>query len=178
MKQPSLLLALLLTAGAALAEPAVTIRATPLQAQAESDAATVDSLAENTRVELVARKGAWAQVRTAGGQGGWVRMLALRPEAAGGAQAAPAGGGAATALKGLLTAGRSSNSATVTTGVRGLSEEDLQNAQANPAELQKLQQFTAQRQTAQAFAQRARLAAQQVEYLPQAAAGSQRNGEN
>lgn len=170
MKRSSLLAAALL-AGAAAAEPAVTSRQTELQAQPQSDAATVATLAENTRVDVQVRKGAWSQVKTATGQNGWVRMLALKFEGAGGAQSAGSGGG--NMLAGLLTGGRTSNSATVTTGVRGLNEEDLQNAQANPGELQKLQQFTVGRQPAQAFADRSKLMAQKVEYLgvPSAAQG-------
>lgn len=166
MKTVAMALAGLLAAGAALAETALTSRATALQAQAQSDAATIVSLAENTRVEVLARKGAWSQVR-AGGQTGWVRMMSLKPEGA--AQQVPAPGNPLGGLGSLLSAGRSSNSATVTTGVRGLGEEDLQNAQANPAELEKMQRYSVDRNTAQAFALRSRLAPAKVDYLPEPA---------
>lgn len=182
MKRWILMLAGLL-AGAAHAEPALTTRSTELQSQPQSDAATVATLAENTKVEVLTRKGAWCQVKTATGQAGWVRMLALKPEA--GAQQnpqqapAPASANPIGALGGLLTAGRTSNTGTVTTGVRGLSEEDLQNAQANPAEVEKMQKFNVDKDSAQAFAQRSKLTPVKLDYLPDPAptGGNQRNAE-
>ena len=166
MKRWILMLAGLL-AGAAHAEPALTGRATELQAQPQSDSATIATLAENTKVEVLARKGAWSQVKTVAGQTGWVRMLSLKVESS--TQAAPPSANPAGALGSLLSAGRTSNTGTVTTGVRGLSEEDLQNAQANPAEVEKMQKFAADRNAAQSFAQRSKLAPAKVEYLPEPA---------
>lgn len=177
MKTSALALAALLAMGTAHAEPALTSRPTDLQAQAQSDSATLASLPEQTRVEVLARKGAWTQVRVGGGQTGWVRMMNLKPE--GGAQASPAASANPLgALGSLLSAGRTSNTATVTTGVRGLGEEDLQNAQANPAELEKMRRFVVDRNAAQAFAQRNNLAPAKVDYLPDPAAqGNQRTAE-
>jgi hypothetical protein len=158
-----------LAAGITHAEPALTVRATDLQAQAQSDAATVANLPENTKVEVLRRVGAWDEVKTASGQTGWVRMLNLRFDVN---NAGKGSGTAGTlgALSGLLSTGRTSNTATVTTGVRGLTEEDLKNAQANPAELEKMQRFAADKVTADKFAQRAKLAVVKIEYLPENAA--------
>lgn len=178
MKRWILMLAGLL-AGAAHAEPALTIRSTELQSQPQSDSATVAELAENTRVEVLGRKGAWSQVKTAAGQTGWVRMLSLKPEAAAQQAPAPASANPIGALGSLLTAGRTSNTATVTTGVRGLSEEDLQNAQANPAEVEKMQKYSTDKDSARAFAQRSKLAPVKLDYLPEPvpAGNNQRNAE-
>ncbi|MEC4719323.1 SH3 domain-containing protein [Noviherbaspirillum sp. CPCC 100848] len=152
----------LLAAGAAQAQPALTNKATDLQAQAQSDSAVVAGLPENTRVEVLARKGAWSQVRTAAGQNGWVRMLNLKPEGTGTAQqgSSPLG-----AINNLLSAGRSTNAATVTTGVRGLSEEDLQRAQADFTELEKVQRLRADRAAAHDFARRSKLTPTNVDEL-------------
>lgn len=161
----SLMLVLMhmLWGGTAQAEPALTGKVTELQAQGQSDSAVLASLPENTRVEVLGRKGAWSQVRTSAGQSGWVRMLSLKPE---GVAAAPAqGSNALGTVSNLLSAGRGTNTATVTTGVRGLSEEDLQRAQANPAELEKAQRFRADRIAAQDFARRGNLAPAKVDEL-------------
>ncbi|NEX62932.1 SH3 domain-containing protein [Noviherbaspirillum galbum] len=165
-RAPIWVMTLALAAGLAQAESAVTTRAAELQSLGQADSDIVARLPENTRVEVMARQGAWRQVKTGAGQSGWVRMLSLRPENAIAAPA-PAGGasGAMNAINGLLTAGRTSNTATVTTGVRGLSEEDLQRAQANPAEFEKLQRFGTDRNAAQDFAQRSRLTPARVDYL-------------
>jgi hypothetical protein len=146
MKIDALALALLFVACLARAESAHTIRATELHADSQSDAATLATVPENSSLDVLQRRGAWTQVKLAGGQTGWVRMLNLRFEAASASGAA--GGGADT------------------TGVRGLNEEDLNHAQANPAELQKMLKFTTDKSTAQAFAQRSKLNATKVPYLP------------
>lgn len=182
MKRMALAFTALLTAAAAHAESALTSRATELQAQAQSDAASIANLPENTRVEVLVRKGAWTQVKTAAGQSGWVRMLALKPESGSTAGSASHSVPGTTnnplgALNNLLSSGRTSNSATVTTGVRGLSEEDLQQAQANPAELDKAQRFVADRNAAQSFAQRSNLSPLKVDYLAEPDMVSARNSE-
>lgn len=176
MKRWALMLAGLL-AGAAHAEPALTSRSTELQAQPQSDSTIVATLGENTKVDVLTRKGAWSQVKTSTGQAGWVRMLNLRPES--GAQQSPASTNPVGALGNLLTAGRTSNTSTVTTGVRGLSEEDLQNAQVNPAELEKMQKFGVDKSAAQSFADKSRLVPVKVDYLPEpaAAGNNQRNAD-
>jgi hypothetical protein len=167
-----------LLAGAAWAESALTSRSTELQAQPQSDSAVLAILTDNTRVEVMARKGAWSQVKTAAGQIGWVRMLSLKPEASGQQAPAASSSNPVGALGSLLTAGRTSNTGTVTTGVRGLSEEDLQNAQANPAEVEKMQKFSVDRNAAQSFAQRSKLSPVKVDYLSEPAGGNNpRNAE-
>lgn len=169
----------LLVAHAAQAEPAVTTRAVDLLKDAQSDADKVASLPENTRVELVKRSGAWSEVKTGTGQTGWVRMMALKPVAEGGAggRASP---GIGSQLSGLLSSGRTSRNGTDTNGVRGLQEADLQNAQANPDEFKKMQKYAASKDGAQSFAQRTKLAPAKVDYLnaPSSAPGNGSNGGN
>lgn len=162
----------MLLASAAHAEPATTSRATDLLAQAFSDAKAVASLPADTKVEVLRRNGAWSEVKTAAGQIGWVRMLTLKfGDAAVTKQ--DSGGNPLSGLSNLLSTGRTSNTATVTTGVRGLDAEELQNAQANPEELKKLQKFTADKTAAQSFAQRNNLAATKIDYLPETTARGQ-----
>jgi hypothetical protein len=176
MNGPAIVFAALLATNCAHAESAHTIRATELHADSQSDAATIATLPENAALDVLQRRGAWSQVKTSNGQSGWVRMLNLRFDAVAGAAPnnAKASGSAGSGLTSLLASGRTSNSGTDTTGVRGLNEEDLANAQANPAELQKMLKFATDKNTAQTFAQRAKLAAAKVPYLPDPAPA--RNG--
>jgi len=175
MRKTLLLLTCLLATGLAHAEAALTARATELVAQARSDAAVVASLPENPRVEVLGRKGAWSEV-SAGGQSGWVRMTSIKPLTSAAGTTAPAN--PLGALNNLLSSGRTSNTATVTTGVRGLSEEDLQNAQANPDELKKMQQFTVERHAAEGFARRSKLEPIQLDELPAPAPVQNNNNYN
>src|ERR1700692_3162753 len=61
----------------ACAEPAGTIRAVELKAQAASDAKTVASLPANTTVDLVKREGAWVQLAS-GADLGWAKLFDVR----------------------------------------------------------------------------------------------------
>ena len=148
---------LLLLPALAFAEPATVIRATELKAEPAADAATVTTLAENAAVEALERKGGWTRVK-AGTNEGWVRMLALRYSAA-----TPKSGD--TGITQLFNVARTGSSGTqVTTGVRGLDEQQLANAQPNPAELEKLRKFAVDAPTAASFAAQGKLDAKPVEY--------------
>jgi hypothetical protein len=149
---------LLLLPTLALAEPATVLRATELKQEPATDAATVAALPENAAVDALERKGGWTRVKTASGEG-WVRMLSLR---FGGASAAKPG---ASGVSQLFTVARTGSSGTqVTTGVRGLDEQQLAAAQPNPAELAKLEGFAADRDAAAGFAAQGNLEAKPVEY--------------
>lgn len=156
---------LALAMSAAAAETALTVRSTELKKEPFIDAATVATLAEQEKVEIIKRQGAWTQVKTAAAQG-WVRMLSLRL----GEGTAKKGDSGIGSLLNVARTGSSGN--TVSTGVRGLSEEDLKNTQPNPEELQKMERLAASAQEARSFAGSARLGSRQVDYLapPSAAA--------
>ena len=142
----------------ALAEPATVVRATDLKQEPATDAATIASLPENTAVEALVRQGGGTRVKAAEGEG-WVRMLSLRY---GGAAPAKPGASGATQLFNVARTGTSGTQ--VTTGVRGLDAEQIVNAQPNPGELAKLQNFAAERPAAESFAAQGKLEPQAVAY--------------
>lgn len=149
---------LLLVPAAALAEPATIVRSTDLKQAPATDAATLATLAENTAVDALERKSGWTRVKAAEGEG-WVRMLSLRF----GAATAPKAG--ASGLSQVFNVARTGTSGTqVTTGVRGLDAEQLAAAQPNPAELAKLEKFSADDEAAKRFAAQGKLNATSVEY--------------
>lgn len=170
-------ISLLLFATATIAVGAVsdvgqTIRSVELKEQPSADASATATLPEKTHVEILQRQGAWLQVKAASGSG-WVRMLAIRGE--GGPAGKSSGGGGLKALGSLVTTG-SSGTAPVATGVRGLDETDLANAQENPAELAKLQTMAADAALARSFAQQANLKVQTIAYFA-APSGKGKKGE-
>lgn len=141
------------------AEDAYTIRATELKAKPYSDAQTLITLPERSKVIVLQRRASWTQVKS-GETTGWVKMLSL--QLARGASDRRADNG----LRSLFNVARSGGSgATVTTGVRGLSEEQLKSARPNPQALQELERYTADRNDAQRFAAEGKLQAQRVDYL-------------
>ncbi|MBS0308264.1 MAG: hypothetical protein JSS58_04755 [Proteobacteria bacterium] len=165
---------LLLGASLAHAESALTKSATDLMAQAQSDAAKVASLPENTKVDILRKVGAWSEVKTSAGKG-WVRMFSLKPESAG---TASSSGSFASGMSSLLNAGRTSNSGTETTGVKGLTKEDLARAQPNPNEFLKMQRYAVSKEAGRAFAQRTKLSANHVDYLPDSFVGGGSGGDS
>jgi hypothetical protein len=148
---------LLLFPLACLAEPATTIRQVEVKKAPAADADTIGQIAENTAVDALERKGGWTRVKSASGEG-WVRMLALRFGGPGQAKKGDSG------ISSLFNVARSGSSGTtVTTGVRGLDPEMLANAQPNPAELAKMEQFAVTPDAAAGFAAKGKLQSRQVE---------------
>ena len=152
----SLLAALLLIPLLCSAEPATLIRAAELKSEPASDAPTVGQLPENASVDAVERRGGWTRIKASGAEG-WVKMLSLRYGA--GAKAGDSG------LSQVFNVARTGSSGTqVTTGVRGLDEQQLVNAQPNTRELAKLNGFAADRAAAEGFAAEGKLAPTAVAY--------------
>ena len=144
------------------AESGYTLRPTELKDQPFLDAATVVTLPEKTKVEIVTRQGAWMQIRTSDKQQGWVRMLSVR---LGSPDQKPRSGGNLLSAIGIASRPRPTTTATVTTGVRGFSEEDLANAAPNAAELAKMKGFAATAVDAQQLAAQGKLQSRQIAYF-------------
>lgn len=146
----------LLLSSLAAAEPGTLLRASELRAKPFGDAAVLASVPAKANVDIIARQGAWAQVKS-GSQTGWVRLLNVRT---GSGQRGDAGVGA---LASVFKTGSSGN--TVTTGVKGLSEEKLGNAQPNPEEAKRLGQYRESEAGARAYAKQAKLAPQAADFF-------------
>jgi len=138
---------------------AYTMRPTELKAKPYTDAQTLTTLPPRSQVEVLQRQSSWTQVRSASFSG-WVKMLSLRYEATGQKKRGDSG---LMALFNVASTGRSGS--TVTTGVRGLSEEQLKNTKPNPQALQAGKRYAVSRQEAERFAAEGKLHAQSVDYL-------------
>jgi hypothetical protein len=139
---------------AAAAEKGMVIRAGDLMAQPFIDAAKAGPLAPNQPVTILERRGAWANVDSNGAKG-WVRLLNLRLQPG----AARPGTGAASALR------TGSSGRTVTTGVKGMDEEDIRNASPDEAQVAELGTLAVSADDARADAQTKPLAENSVAYL-------------
>lgn len=138
---------------------AYTIRASELKAKPYTDAQTLTSLPPRSKVEVLGRQAGWTHVKSVSFSG-WVRMLNLQLEAN---DQSRRGDNGLSALFNVASTGRSSS--TVTTGIRGLSEEQLKNTKPNPQELQAAKRYAVNRQEAQRFAAAGKLHAQSMDYL-------------
>jgi hypothetical protein len=141
----------------ALAEPASLVRPSPLMSEPATDASKVADLPANAALDARERRGGWIRVRSASGQEGWVKLLALRYGA--GAKSGDTG------ITQAINVARTGSSGTqVTTGVRGLDDEKIATAQPNAAELKKLEGFAVPASASAEFAQRGKLQSQTVSY--------------
>ncbi len=138
---------------------AYTIRPTELKAKPFNDAQTLTTLLPNSRVEILSRQGSWTQVKT-DTRNGWVKMLSLQLEKSGQSRR---GDNGLSALFNVAATG--SSGSTVTTGIRGLSEEQLKNTKPNPQALQAAKRYAVSRAEAQRYAAEGKLKAQSVDYL-------------
>lgn len=149
-------------ANAIAAESGYTLRDTELRDQPFLDARVKATLPQKTVVEVMSRQGGWMEIRTTDGeQRGWARMLNVR---LGDPNRRPASGNILSAL-GIGNRTRPQTTATVTTGVRGFSEEDLAKAAPNPAEVEKMKGFAASSADASQLAAQANLQARKVGYF-------------
>ncbi len=141
-------------------EQAFTNRATELKDKA--DGATIKSLPENTPLKVLQRSGGWTHV-DAGGQQGWVRVFHLRFPVT---TATDTSGGGLSSLGSALgiTRQKSASSTIATTGIRGLSQEDLKNASPDEAQLKLMQSYRSDSGGAERFAKEGKLAPAQVQY--------------
>lgn len=152
--------ALLCSLAAQAGEMAYTVRQVEMKAKPFADAPTLATLPTGSKVEVVARQSGWTQVKS-GNATGWLKMLSLRLDAGTAQRRGDSGLGS---LFNVASTGRSGS--TITTGVRGLSEEQLKNTKPNPQALQAAKAYAVDKDEAQRFAEQGGLRTQNVDYLP------------
>ncbi len=153
--------------------PVLTNKATELRASPDDTARVIQPLAERTEVKVIVRQGAWQQVRV-GTNTGWVRMMHLRGGSSVVAEQQSGSSGYFAAFTRLLLGSADPSGArtnqraqSATVGIRGFSREDVERAELNPAELEKLKRFQASDSDGRSFGSQGRLAFRSVAYLAQ-----------
>ncbi|QLG87496.1 hypothetical protein HQ393_04095 [Chitinibacter bivalviorum] len=134
----ALIYSLLLVSSFALAESGTVIRKTDLRDKPFLDASILASVPDASQVEIKSRKGAWMEVRLSDGKTGWIKLLNVRTSSG--------TTSSSNALSNVIKTGSSGK--TVTTGVKGLSAEQIHNANPNPAEVEKMQSYATSTQAA------------------------------
>ena len=157
-----LLIFLALAAPAWAQGQAFTKRSTDLKDSASDQAKTVASLKENTEVKVLQRGGGWTKVET-GGQTGWVNVFHLRFATT--ATTDSSGGGFLGGLSSAIGGRPKSQQAGIqTVGVRGLTPEELKNANPDAQALQRMQSYAADKANAERFAREGKLAEVKIDY--------------
>jgi len=123
-------------------------------------AEAIATLPDNTLLTVLGNQGGWSQVKTAEGKTGWVRLLNVR---IGTPVEQPTVKQTFAQIGGVIRTGTTKTAAT--TGVKGLSKEEISNAQPNPQEVRRLEAFKAKPVDIEKFAAARKLAAQEVPEL-------------
>jgi hypothetical protein len=140
-------------------EQAFTNRSTELKDKGAAEAKTLATLPADTAVKVVARAGGWTQVQ-ANNQTGFVRAFHLRFPV----KVEQGSSGGLSSLTNMFGGGNRSTQATVaTTGIRGLTPDQLKSASPDTAALTKAQSYRADKPAAERFAREGKLTAVQVD---------------
>jgi hypothetical protein len=148
----------LFAASAWSAESGAMLKADELKAAPYRDAKTVSRLASGDKLDILKQQSGWYQVKSAKGTG-WVRMLSVR-------RGAMRKGSEVAGLAGLATGRAGTGKVVASTGVRGLSEEDLKSAKFDASEIKKMEANTVSKDAARKFASQAQLKSIKLDYLP------------
>lgn len=133
-----------------------------LMAAPYRDAKSAGALAARTRVDVLERRGAWVHVE-GGDKNGWARLHQIRL----GDDEAKQGSSGFFSLWNIGTTGRSGTQGIVaTTGIRGMSADQLKEAKPNPEQVKKLDQYRASDEQARQLAAAANLQERDVDWLP------------
>lgn len=156
----TLLLALLLLPMISMAaETGTALKNDNIRAEPYADAKMTGKFTRGDKLEILSKQGAWLKIKTSKNTG-WVRLLSVKrgSSTSSGSQA-----------KGVLdvASGRAGTGQVVaTTGVRGLSAEELKSAKFNEAEVKTLEGYTQSAAQGQQFASSGGLKAIKFAYLP------------
>ncbi len=126
------------------------------------DAKTITKLPKQTAVTILERTGGWFRIQAVN-KSGWVRMLNVKVTA--GAQNLSSGTDLTQAAT-LATGRVGSGNVVSTSGLRGLSEEELRTAKPDYAQFDKLNSFGVDKSIASNYAKQNGLTSRPVPYLP------------
>jgi len=135
------------------AQQANTINNVKLKSAPSIKSESIKVLKPDTSVTIIKRKGGWYQVETSPQLQGWLKMLWLRYNV----NTAP------KSSFSLITQGTTGT--TVATGVRGLSEDELEKGQGDANAINEIDKFVVSAKQAKQFAQSAGLEQQVIPYL-------------
>lgn len=159
-----LLAALLTLAGEALAaEAGSALKNDTLRREPYADAAAAGQLTRGDKLEILDKKGAWLKVKAPKGSG-WVRLLSVKRGTSGSASET-------AGVLGLASGRTGTGQVVSTTGVRGLSEEELKSAKFDEAQVRALEAASVDAAQAQQFAAAGGLQVRKVAHLKKPQSG-------
>ncbi len=145
----------LLSTWALASDAGTALKTDSIRAEPFTDAKTVGNINKNDAVDILNKKGAWLQIKSKSGNG-WVRILSVKR-----GTASSSGSSIADVASGRTGTGK----VVSTTGIRGLSAEELKAAKFNEAEMKKMESHTLSPVEGESFARTGGLTATKMTYL-------------
>ncbi len=145
-------------------ETGVALKPDSMRIEPYADAKIVGTFIKDQKVEILSRQGAWLKVKTAKASG-WVRLLSVR-------RGTTTTGSQTSGVLNVASGRAGTGQVVATTGVRGLSEQELKSAKFNEAEISKMESLTIKAAQGQKFAASGGLQATKLNYLPATAGGA------
>ncbi|MFM9834851.1 MAG: SH3 domain-containing protein [Methylophilaceae bacterium] len=138
-------------------EAGTALKADSVRAEPFADAKTTGSINKGDSVDILSKKGAWLQIKSKK-SAGWVRLLSVKR---GGSSSGNALGGAIDVASGRAGTGK----VVSTTGIRGLSAEELKGAKFNEEEMKKMESYAVSASEGDKFANAGGLSKSSMAYF-------------
>lgn len=176
MRKLLLSLYILILSHSAYAASATVISESPLHQNPSIQSSVLTTLKVGTKVDTIKRNGGWKLITTNDSQSktGWLRSYKVRQGAISIVKKEEGSGGFFSGLaslsrkaSGLFSSEKKdySFSTTATIGVRGLSEEEIKNAQPDLKQLKQLDRFKSSKKSTLAFAKQGLLKSTSLKHL-------------
>ncbi len=150
-----ILIALAAPIYAAAGDAGTALKADSMRAEPFADAKTIGSINKNDSVDILGKKGAWLQIKNKNNTG-WVRLLSVKRGA---------GSGSGSSVADIASGRAGTGKVVSTTGIRGLSAEELKAAKFNEDEMKKMESHAVTASDGQSFASAGGLSATKMAYL-------------
>lgn len=128
------IMALFYASNTIAAELASAIKDDTLRAEPFADAKKISTIKRGERLEIIKKQGAWLQVKSSK-KTGWLRLLAVK-------RSVPTTTGSSANIFKQASGRTGTGQIVSTTGIRGLSEEELKAATFNESEIKLLESYT------------------------------------
>lgn len=142
---------------AASTETGTALKADSLKTEPYSDAKTTGNLTKGETVTILAKQGAWLKIRNKKSTG-WVRLLSVKRSSTTSSQA--------SGILNVATGRTGTGTIVATTGVRGLTAQELKDAKFNEADINRMKSYTQSSAQGQKFAAAGSLKAVKFDALP------------
>jgi hypothetical protein len=147
------------------AEKASALKNDSLRAEPYADAKISGSFVRGESLEIIKKQRAWLQVKAKKGSG-WVRLLSVK-------RGVTASSNQAAGVLAVASGRAGTGQVVSTTGVRGLSEQELKAAKFNEEEVKTLESYTLSAEKGRAFAKAANLNSVSFKNLKEVKGGAQ-----